>query len=390
VKPSRKRRLLTPTFVVVPLLIAGMLAFGPPLVASASTWWQPGLVTAWAYMIGYSSPITVPSFITDPAGTHPATAVDIDGGDQDGMTSGAANCPAADGFASGAECPLADGPTETSVSEIHSAGAHAICYMEVGAAEDYRSDYGQFDPAEMGDEISGWPGEYFINTNDLNTPVPAGYETIAQILTNRVALCKEEGFDGIETDIDDSYNNNDGTTGFDITLADEESLMTWVANKAHSLGLAWFLKNGVNGDSFISDMEPIADGTINEQCWQYGECSALAPFVQGAKPILEVEYDSPAESTLCQEANAFPMASDSENVDVTTIYYSCSGYGNGETPYTTTATTATTGPTTTATTATTPTSGPTSTTAPTTTSQPTTTTTAPTGPTSGSRRHRHT
>ncbi len=139
--------------------------------------------------------------------------------------------------------------------------------------------------------MSGYPDERFIDINDLNGPVTSGYETIAQIMTNRIELCKEEGFDGIETDIDDSYNNNNGTTGFTISMADEETYMKWVAGEAHSVGLAWFLKNGDNGDSFISDMEPYADGTVDEQCWEYSDCSALEPFVQAGKPILDVEYD---------------------------------------------------------------------------------------------------
>jgi hypothetical protein len=56
----------------------------------------------------------------------------------------------------------------------------------------------------------------------------------------------------------------------------------------------------------------------------------LEPFVKANKPILNVECDSPAEAVLRPKANAFPMATDSENVDVTSIAYSCSGYGGGE------------------------------------------------------------
>ena len=81
-----------------------------------------------------------------------------------------------------------------------------------------------------------------------------------------------------------------------------------VANAIHALGLAWFLKNGVNDDAFIDEMEPLADGTVNEQCWQYDECSQLEPFAKAAKPILNVEYENLKQLATCRQALAFPMA----------------------------------------------------------------------------------
>ena len=109
----------------------------------------------------------------------------------------------------------------------------------------------------------------------------------------------------METDNDDTYA---ATTGFPLSLANEETFVTEMADAIHSLGMAWFLKNGVNGDSFISGVAPLADGTVNEQCWQYSECSALEPFVAAGKPILNVEYAGGAEGSVCPEALAFPMA----------------------------------------------------------------------------------
>ena len=383
-KPSRKKRAFASTFLVVPLLIAGMIAFGSPTRASAATWWQPGQITAWAYMIGYDSPITVPSFISSPTGTDPNTAVDIDLGDQDGSTS---TCPSSDDSVT-SPCPLTDGPTETSVQSIHAAGAHAICYVDVGTAEDWRSDYSLFDPSELGSNMPDWPGEKFIDFNDWSTAVPTGYETIQQIMANRFALCKEEGFDAIEADNVDAYT--DGDVGdFTLTMQGEEQYINELVQLAHGDGLAYFLKNEINGDSLLDTEAPLVDGEIDEQCWQYSECSALDIFVQEGKPIVNVEYDSPSESALCPEANAVPMASDSENVDVTTINYSCSEYGDGEQPYprSTTSTTNTTQPAPTTSEPTTSTSEPTPTTrepTPTTreptptTREPTTTTTEPT------------
>jgi len=339
VRSLRKKRLFASVFPVASLLVAGVLTVGVASGASASSWWQPGQITAWAYMIGYNSPITVPSFISSPTGSDPNTAVDIDLGDQDGMTS---TCYA---YAT-APCPLTDGPTETSVNSIHAANAHAICYVDVGTDETWRSDTTEFSSSEIGGPLSGWPDEYFINVNDWSTPVSSGYETLQTIMTNRFALCKAEGFDAIEADNVDAYTdgNLDLPGGATITMAGDEQYVQELAQTAHSMGLAYFLKNEINGDSFITNEVGNVDGEIVEQCWQYQECSALDVFVQDGKPIMNVEYDSPSESTLCSEANAFPMASNSENLDVTSISYSCSEYGSGEQPYSSTSTPSSTAP----------------------------------------------
>ncbi len=309
------RRQLAAITLAMTLSIVGLVWI--TFSANAAAWWQPGQITAWAYMIGYNQPITVPSFISSPTGVHPNTAVDVDLGDDAGLASNG--------------MPTVDPNVVQSVSNIHAAGAHAICYVDVGTAENWRSDYSLFDPSEIGSAVPGWSGEYFINVNDWSTPVPAPYETIQQIMTNRFELCQEEGFDGIEADNVDTYTDGN-LGGFTISQSQEETYVNNLISLAHSDGLAYFLKNEINGDSFISDEAAKVDGEIVEQCWQYGECSALDIFVQEGKPILNVEYDSPSESTLCPEANAFPMASNSENVDVTEINYSCSEYGNGEAP----------------------------------------------------------
>ena len=200
--------------------------------AATATWQygQPiGEVSAWAYMIGYSNPVTVPSFISSPSGSNPNTAVDVDEGNQDGLTS--STCPSADGFVT-TPCPVADSGAEQSVSNIHAAHSNAICYVDVGTAEDWRSDYSLFDPSDIGGPLSGWPGEYFINVNDWSSPVSSGYETIQQIMTNRFALCKEEGFAAIEADNVDAYTDGD-LGGFTISMAQEETYINNLIAIAH-------------------------------------------------------------------------------------------------------------------------------------------------------------
>ena len=334
--------------------------------AGAQSYWEPGQLTSWAYVIGEAYPLQIP--VPVGSSTADVQVVDADLGDADGLTS---SCTSP----SVAPCPAPDASIESSVAAIHAYGGKALCYMEVGSAENYRSDYSEFSSSIIGDTMQGYSDEQYIDINDLNSPAGPTGLTLGQIMINRINLCREEGFDGIETDIDDSYTDS---TGFSISLSDEETYMSWIADEAHSLGLAWFLKNGINNDSFVSDMQPLAQGTVNEQCWEYSECSALQPFVQAGKPILNVEYNGVAESTLCPEANAFPMASISANVNLTgSLDYGCWQYGN-ESSEPTTGTPTTAPPTTAPPTTAPPTTAP-PTTAPPTTAPPTTAppTTAP-------------
>ena len=336
-------------------------AVGPaalPATGAATGWWQPGPIASWAYVIGESYPLQVPTNIGN------VQVYDADLGDQDGLT--------------GAGIPVADTAIESSVAAIHSAGAHAICYLDAGTAESWRSDYSEFAPSVLGANMPDWPGEKFINVTDWTGPAGPGGETLAQIMTDRVTLCQEEGFDAVEMDNVDVYTDGN-LGGFTLTTAQEETYLNNLIVVVHGAGMAFFLKNEVNGDSLVNTMAPRVDGEIVEQCWQYAECSQLEAFVQEGKPVLNVEYQGFAQAALCPEALAFPMATIQTGLDLNgNIAYGCWQYGGTAT--TTTAPTTTTTARTTTTTAgarTTTTTAATTTT----TTRATTTTTVTTAPT---------
>jgi hypothetical protein len=239
-------------------------------------------------------------------------AVDSDLGDQDGLTPGGA--------------PVASSSIESSVAAVHAMGGKAICYVDAGTAENWRSDYEKFDPSELGGEVPGWPGEEFVDVADWSRRVPSPYETLRTIMTDRIALCAEEGFDAVEADNVDAYS--DGDIGdFRLTMPEEETYIDDLVAVAHSDGLAFFLKNELNGDSLLDTEAPLVDGEIDEQCWQYRECSALEIFVKERKPILNVEYQDVPEATLCPKALAFPMATIRAGLDLTgPVNYGCWQY----------------------------------------------------------------
>ena len=247
-------------------------------------WWRPGRLTSWQYDLEW--PVAVPTNL------GPVQVYDID----------------YDGSGQGTEAQVA-----AVVARIGASGAHAICYVETGGWESYRPDAKRYPQTVLGLPISGYPDERYVDIRR--------WAVLGPILDARFRQCKAEGFAGVETDIDDSYTD---TTGFPLTLHDEVTFDREVANAIHALGLAWLLKNGVNDDAFIGEMEPLADGTVNEQCWQYNECSQLEPFAKAGKPILNVEYENLKQAATCRQALAFPMATMHTDVNLDgTIAWAC-------------------------------------------------------------------
>jgi len=81
-------------------------------------------------------------------------------------------------------------------------------------------------------------------------------------MTKRLEMCQRKGFDAVEPDNMDGYEN---TTGFPITAAQQLAYDTWVAQEVRSLGMAVFEKNDPDQ---AGQLEPYFDGVIDEQCNQ--------------------------------------------------------------------------------------------------------------------------
>jgi hypothetical protein len=290
---------------VAVLAAAGFLLAWSP--ASLSGRWHPGPVRSWAYVIGESYPLTIPPLVAGKA--KKVQVVDADLGDQSGLRANGVPRPSA--------------AIEHSVKAIHAMGAHAVCYVDAGTTENWRSDRGKFDPSEVGRPLPGWQGERFVDVAKWSAAVPQPYEKLSRILSNRISLCKKEGFDAIEADNLDAYTYGN-LGGFKISMRQEESFIEHLVTVAHRDGLAFFLKNEINGDSLLRTVAPHVDGEIDEQCWQYAECSVLKIFVTEHKPILNVEYRHVAATKLCPKARAFPMATIEAPLDLSgRIIFAC-------------------------------------------------------------------
>jgi hypothetical protein len=208
----------------------------------------------------------------------------------------------------------------STVAALHADGKHVVCYIEVGAAGNYYSAaqeglsttyYQQVsEDGLFGRKVGGYP-EYYLNIQSS--------ETVSIIESMIDQQCAEKGFDAVETDIDTEYASN---SGFPLTKAIEEQYMTTLANYMHGLGLGWWIKNPDDtGDSYASDMYPLADAVLTEQCNQYSSCGLLSAY-QGNKAVFNAEYHLKT-SVFCPKDDARGFNGARFNLGLTGIRHPC-------------------------------------------------------------------
>lgn len=198
-----------------------------------------------------------------------------------------------------------ENPAST-VAALHQRGDHVICYIEVGSAGNYYSAaqegirttyYAQLKAAgDLGRKLSGYP-ERFININ-----APSAVAIIKSMIDRQ---CVRKGFDAVETDLDETFDGNEGNTGFTITRIDEQTYLTTLARFMHAHGLGWIAKNldDTNSTRFVDRMEPLAQGIISEQCNEYQTCWLLRPFLRAGKWIGNAEYAPETQAGFCPRDN---------------------------------------------------------------------------------------
>jgi hypothetical protein len=186
------------------------------------------------------------------------------------------------------------------VASLKAKGRHVVCYVSAGTWEDWRSDAAQF-PAEVKGNSNGWPGEKWLDIRRL--------DVLAPIMSARLDQCKAKGFDAVEPDNVDGYTNK---SGFPLTAADQLAYNRWFATAAHSRGLSVGLKNDLDQ---VTDLVGDFDWALNEQCFEYNECSALAPFTKAGKAVFEVEYNL-TTAQFCSKAVALQFNAMKKGLDL--------------------------------------------------------------------------
>ena len=159
----------------------------------------------------------------------------------------------------------------STIASLKAAGRKVICYFDT-AYEPGRPDSTLLDPYKH-NPVAGWPGQYWLDVR-----VPA----VVDVMKARIALAQSKGCDAIEADDVDSLSNNPGTG---ITAVEQQAFIKTLAAEAHAHGMAYALK------SDISDIPAVledVDFDINEQCFKYNECNALAPCIAAGNAVYHV------------------------------------------------------------------------------------------------------
>ncbi len=165
--------------------------------------------------------------------------------------------------------------TRALVTTLHDQGDAVVCYISAGSWENWRRDADRF-PESVKGNSNGWPGEKWLDVREIGVLRP--------IMESRLDMCAAKGFDAVEFDNVDGYQND---SGFPLTGADQARYNVFLANQAHRRGMSAVLKNDVGQ---VKLLLPYFDFALNEQCFQYEECNRLRPFVNAGKAVLGVEY----------------------------------------------------------------------------------------------------
>lgn len=172
----------------------------------------------------------------------------------------------------------ADSATEEFVAQMHAANKPVLCYINVGAYENWRADRGSFPASVIGNSYVGWRGEYWLDIRRI--------DIIGPIMAARMQRAKAKGCDGIDPDNMDSHLQK---TGFAITRDHQLAYSQWLANTAHAMGLGIGQKNA---QDLVPELVSYFDWALVESCSVGKWCGQMLPYAQAGKLVIQVEYDS--------------------------------------------------------------------------------------------------
>ncbi len=182
------------------------------------------------------------------------------------------------------------------IQRLHAKGIYVVCYVETGSWENYRPDAGAYPASVLGNTLAGFPNERLVDIRQISVLQP--------IIAARFDIAKAKGCDGIEPDLDDTYNGY--ITGFPLTMQDQLAFNKAVADLAHARGMSIGLKNGASGGVFEQAMVQFTDWALNEECNQFDECGGYQVYIAANKAVFQVEYTASGTTAgqVCPANNA--------------------------------------------------------------------------------------
>lgn len=187
------------------------------------------------------------------------------------------------------------------VATLHARGQKVICYIDAGVFEDYRSDAWKFPPEVIGAPDQGWEGSWWLDIRRLDVLLP--------IMEARIRdWCAAKGFDGVEADEVDGWENN---TGFPLTYNDQLTYNRAIADLIHKHGMAAIQKGDIIQTEHLVDS---FDAALVEECARYRECEnpwnpdtgleqiGSQAYTQAGKAVWLAEYRNTDYNRMCSYA----------------------------------------------------------------------------------------
>jgi hypothetical protein len=183
------------------------------------------------------------------------------------------------------------------IQRLHAKNIYVVCYVDTGSWENYRPDAAAYPASVLGNALAGYPSERLVDIRQVGILGP--------IIAARFDIAKAKGCDGIEPDLDDTYDGY--STGFTLTMQDQLTFNKAIADLAHARGMSIGLKNGASsGGVFEKAMVQFTDWALNEECNQFGECGGYQVYIAANKAVFQVEYLSSGATVanVCPADNA--------------------------------------------------------------------------------------
>lgn len=142
--------------------------------------------------------------------------------------------------------------------------------------ENFRPDVSEFQQSVIGNVYEGFEDENWLDIRQI--------DLLAPVMLARLDMIREKGFDGIEPDNINGYQNE---TGFNLTQNDAKIYCEWLIEQAHSRGLSIGQKNA---EELVPELVDSFDWMLAESAYKYDFFEDLIPYVEAGKAVFMVEY----------------------------------------------------------------------------------------------------
>lgn len=200
------------------------------------------------------------------------------------------------------------------VAALHKKGKKVIAYFSAGTIESDRADAGLLPNEVIGKVYPEWPKEKWLDIRQIDKLKPW--------LNARFSMIINKGFDGVEPDNMDSYDND---PGFDIGIADVKKYADYLILLAHNNGLSIGQKN-------VKELTPEFaskfDWALTEGAFAEGWQEQMKPYITLNKPVFATEYtdqmsSAKFDSSVCPEAKQRKYSAILKKRDLDKWIYSC-------------------------------------------------------------------